>query len=111
MTDAERQKAVVLREIDRGKDLLIAEQPTRGLDADAAADLRSRLMAVRNSRKAVLLLTGDPDEAMEMGDRILVMRGGEIVAELEPPYTTAREVGLYMAGTSKQSEDMRYDDE
>ena len=90
--------AIIAREIDMGSDLLIAVQPTRGLDVGAIEYIRKELLAQRDAGKAVLLVSLELDEVLEVPDRILVMYEGEIVGELDPRYTTAKELGLYMAG-------------
>ena len=98
MSGGNQQKAIIAREIDMGSDLLIAVQPTRGLDVGAIEYIRKELLAQRDAGKAVLLVSLELDEVLEVPDRILVMYEGEIVGELDPRYTTAKELGLYMAG-------------
>lgn len=101
MSGGNQQKAIIAREIDLGNDLLIAVQPTRGLDVGAIEYVRKELLAQRDAGKAVLLVSLELDEVLEVPDRILVMYEGEIVSELDPRYTTARELGLYMAGAQR----------
>ncbi|MDO5378670.1 MAG: heme ABC transporter ATP-binding protein, partial [Clostridia bacterium] len=96
-----QQKAIIAREIDMGSDLLIAVQPTRGLDVGAIEYIRKELLAQRDAGKAVLLVSLELDEVLEVPDRILVMYEGEIVGELDPRHTTAAELGLYMAGAQR----------
>ena len=101
MSGGNQQKAIVGREIDRENPLLIAVQPTRGLDVGAIEYIHNQLVAQRDSGKAVLLVSLELDEVMNVSDRILVMYEGEIVGELDPKTTTAQELGLYMAGAKR----------
>ena len=103
MSGGNQQKAIVAREIDRNTDLLIAVQPTRGLDVGAIENIHSRLVELRDADKAVLLVSLELDEVMSLSDRILVMHKGEIVGEFKPKEVTAQELGLYMAGAKKQN--------
>ncbi len=98
MSGGNQQKAIIARELDRDKDLVIAVQPTRGLDVGAIEYIHSQLVAQRDAGKAVLLVSLELDEVMNVSDRILVMYEGEIVGELDPKKTTVQELGLYMAG-------------
>ena len=102
MSGGNQQKAIIAREIDLGSDLLIAVQPTRGLDVGAIEYIRKELMAQRDAGKAVLLVSLELDEVLEVPDRILVMYEGAIVGELDPRHTTAQELGLYMAGAQRK---------
>jgi len=101
MSGGNQQKAIIGREIDRENPLLIAVQPTRGLDVGAIEYIHSQLVAQRDSGKAVLLVSLELDEVMNVSDRILVMYEGEIVGELDPRNTTVQELGLYMAGAKR----------
>ena len=101
MSGGNQQKAIIAREIDLSNDLLIAVQPTRGLDVGAIEYIRKALLAQRDAGKAVLLVSLELDEVLEVPDRILVMYEGSIVGELDPRYTTAKELGLYMAGAQR----------
>lgn len=102
MSGGNQQKAVIARELDRNKDLIIAVQPTRGLDVGAIEYIHSQLVKKRDEGKAVLLVSLELDEVMSVSDRILVMFEGEIVGEFDPKKTTVSELGLYMSGTKKQ---------
>ncbi len=102
MSGGNQQKAIVAREIDRDPKLLIAVQPTRGLDVGAIEYIHKQIVAERDAGKAVLLVSLELDEVMDVSDRILVMYEGEIVGELEPKTTTAEELGLYMAGAKRE---------
>ena len=101
MSGGNQQKAIIAREIDKNPDLLIAVQPTRGLDVGAIEFVHSQLVAQRDAGKAVLLVSLELDEVMDVPDRILVMYEGEIVGELDPKATTQEELGLYMAGAKR----------
>ena len=101
MSGGNQQKAIVAREIDKNPELLVAVQPTRGLDVGAIEYIHKQLVAQRDAGKAVLLVTLELDEVMDVPDRILVMYEGEIVGELDPKSTTQEELGLYMAGAKR----------
>ncbi len=103
MSGGNQQKAIIGREIDRENPLLIAVQPTRGLDVGAIEYIHSQLVAQRDAGKAVLLVSLELDEVMNVSDRILVMYEGEIVGELDPKATTVQELGLYMAGAKRNT--------
>ena len=102
MSGGNQQKAIIAREIDRDPHLLIAVQPTRGLDVGAIEYIHKQIVAQRDAGKAVLLVSLELDEVMTVSDRILVMYEGEIVGELDPKTTTVEELGLYMAGAKKE---------
>ena len=101
MSGGNQQKAIIARELDRGKSLVVAVQPTRGLDVGAIEYIHGQLVAQRDAGKAVLLVSLELDEVMSLADRILVMYEGEIVGELDPKTTTVQELGLYMAGAKR----------
>ena len=101
MSGGNQQKAIVGREIDREPELLVAVQPTRGLDVGAIEYIHNQIVATRDSGKAVLLISLELDEVMNMADRILVMYEGEIVGELDPKKVSVEELGLYMAGAKR----------
>ena len=98
MSGGNQQKAIIAREIDKDPDLLVAVQPTRGLDVGAIEFVHKQLIERRDSGKAVLLISL---EVMDVPDRILVMYEGEIVGEFDPKKTTQEELGLYMAGAKR----------
>ena len=102
MSGGNQQKAIVAREIDKDPDLLIAVQPTRGLDVGAIEYIHKQIVAQRDAGKGVLLVSLELDEVMALSDRILVMYEGEIVGELDPKTTTVEEMGLYMAGAKRK---------
>ena len=101
MSGGNQQKAIIAREIDKDPELLVAVQPTRGLDVGAIEYIHKQLVAQRDAGKAVLLVSLELDEVMDVPDRILVMYEGEIVGELDPKTTTQEELGLYMAGAKR----------
>ena len=101
MSGGNQQKAIIAREIDKQPELLVAVQPTRGLDVGAIEGVHRQLVAQRDAGKAVLLVSLELDEVMDVPDRILVMYEGEIVGELDPKATTQEELGLYMAGAKR----------
>ena len=103
MSGGNQQKAIIARELDKNPKLLIAVQPTRGLDVGAIEFIHRQLIAHRDSGSAVLLVSLELDEVMNVSDRILVMYEGEIVGELDPKKTTVEELGLYMAGAGREA--------
>jgi len=104
MSGGNQQKAIVAREVDRDPDLLIAVQPTRGLDVGAIEYIHQRLVEQRQAGKAVLLVSLELDEVMNLSDRILVIYEGALVAELRPRDVTIQELGLYMAGSKTEQQ-------
>lgn len=105
MSGGNQQKAIIARELDRDKPLVVAVQPTRGLDVGAIEYIHSQLVAQRDAGKAILLVSLELDEVMSLSDRILVMYEGEIVGELNPKETTVQELGLYMAGAKRSDKE------
>ena len=103
MSGGNQQKAIIAREIDRNPNLLIAVQPTRGLDIGAIEYIHKQIIEQRDSGKAVLLVSLEIDEVMDLSDRILVMFEGEIVANISPKETTINELGLYMSGSKRNN--------
>jgi general nucleoside transport system ATP-binding protein len=103
MSGGNQQKAIVGREIARDHNLLIAVQPTRGLDVGAIEYIHSQLLEARENNEAILLVSLEIEEIMSLSDRILVMYEGRIVGDLDPRKTTVNELGLYMSG-AKQME-------
>ena len=105
MSGGNQQKAIIAREIDREHKLLIAVNPTRGLDVGAIEFIHRQIVASRDRGAGVLLVSFELDEIMNLSDRILVMFEGRIVGELDPKKTTANELGLYMAGATPTKEE------
>ena len=102
MSGGNQQKAIIAREIDKDPQLLVAVQPTRGLDVGAIEYIHSQLVAQRDAGRGVLLVSLELDEVMNVSDRILVMYEGEIVGEFDPKTVTVEELGLYMAGATRE---------
>ncbi len=103
MSGGNQQKAIIAREIDKEHELLVAVQPTRGLDVGAIEYVHKQLVARRDAGKAVFLVSLELDEVMDVSDRILVIYEGEIVGELDPKTTTVQELGLYMSGAKRDT--------
>lgn len=101
MSGGNQQKTIVARELSEAPEVLVAVQPTRGLDVGAIEYIHSQLISARDAGKAVLLVSLELDEVMNLSDRILVIYEGEIVANVSAEGTTAQELGLYMAGSRK----------
>lgn len=99
MSGGNQQKAIVAREIENDPTCLIAVQPIRGLDVGAIEYIHSQIVEQRDEGRAVLLISLELDEVMNLSDRILVIYEGKIVAELDPKETNIKELGLYMAGS------------
>ena len=102
MSGGNQQKTIIAREMERDPRLLIAVQPTRGLDVGAIEYIHSQLIAARDAGKGVLLVSLELDEVLGISDRILVMYEGEIVADISPNGLTPAELGLYMSGSKRQ---------
>ena len=101
MSGGNQQKAIIAREIDKKHELLVAVQPTRGLDVGAIEYVHEQLVARRDAGKAVFLVSLELEEVMNVSDRILVIYEGEIVGDLDPKQTTVQELGLYMSGAKR----------
>lgn len=104
MSGGNQQKTIIAREIDKDPSLLLAVQPTRGVDVGAIEMIHKQIVAERDKGKAVLLVSLELDEVMDVPDRILVMYEGEIVGEFKPDEITVEELGLYMTGAKRQGE-------
>ncbi len=101
MSGGNQQKAIVGREIFQNPDLLIAVQPTRGLDVGSIEYIHKRLVEQRDSGKAVLLVSLELDEILDLSDRIAVINSGELIGVVDGDKTNENEIGLMMAGISK----------
>ena len=101
MSGGNQQKAIIARELDRDKPLIVAVQPTRGLDVGAIEHVHAELVRKRDEGAAILLVSLELDEVMSLSDRILVMYEGEIVGEFDPKQISAQELGLYMSGAKR----------
>ena len=97
LSGGNQQKLCIAREIDSNPELLVAHQPTRGLDVGAIEFVHSRLIAQRDAGKAVLLVSLESEEVRSLADRILVIYEGRIAAEF-PPDATEEELGFAMTG-------------
>ena len=106
MSGGNQQKAIIAREIDLNPQLLISVQPTRGLDVGAIEYIHKQIIEQRNLGRAVLLISLELDEVMNLSDRILVMYEGEITGELNPKKVTINELGLYMSGSKRDVKEM-----
>ncbi len=103
MSGGNQQKAIIARELDRRHDVLIAVQPTRGLDVGAIEYVHKELIRERDEGKAVVLISLELDEVMDVSDRILVMCNGELVCDVRPQDVTFNELGLYMSGAKRDT--------
>ena len=101
MSGGNQQKAIIARELDKNPELLIAVQPTRGLDVGAIEFIHKQLVAHRDAGHSILLVSLELEEVLSVSDRILVMYEGEIVGEFDPKKTSREELGLYMAGARR----------
>lgn len=101
MSGGNQQKIIVGREIERDTDLLIAVQPTRGLDVGAMETIHQLLLKQREQNKGILLVSLELDQVLSLSDRILVMYEGEIVGEFTPSKVSKETLGLYMSGAKK----------
>ena len=103
MSGGNQQKAIVAREIALEPELLIAVQPTRGLDVGAIEYIHEQLVAARDRGCAVLLISLELEEVQSLADLIFVIYEGEFVADLEPGDIAIQEIGLYMAGAKRRA--------
>ncbi|MGT2749927.1 ABC transporter ATP-binding protein [Streptococcus orisasini] len=105
LSGGNQQKAIIAREVDRDPDLLIVSQPTRGLDVGAIEYIHKRLMEERDKGKAVLLVSFELDEILNLSDRIAVIHDGQIQGIVTPETTNKQELGILMAGGSIEKEE------
>ena len=98
LSGGNQQKAIIAREVDRNPDLLIVSQPTRGLDVGAIEYIHKRLMSERDKGKAVLVVSFELDEILNLSDRIAVIHDGKIQGIVKPSETNKQELGILMAG-------------
>jgi len=104
LSGGNQQKAIIAREVDRSPDLLIAAQPTRGLDVGAIEFIHEQLIKEREKGRAVLLISFELDEILHVSDRIAVLYEGKIVGIRDPKETTEQELGFLMAGGQRGDE-------
>ena len=102
LSGGNQQKAVAARELSRHPQLLIAAQPTRGVDIGAIEFIHKKILEERDKGKAILLVSAELSEIMSLSDRILVIYEGRIVGEVDPKKTTESELGLLMAGAIRK---------
>ncbi|EHJ57448.1 hypothetical protein HMPREF9318_00499 [Streptococcus urinalis FB127-CNA-2] len=100
-----QQKAIIAREVDRDPDLLIVSQPTRGLDVGAIEYIHKRLIEERDKGKAVLVVSFELDEILNLSDRIAVIHDGKIQGIVQPGNTNKQELGILMAGGTVNKEE------
>jgi len=98
LSGGNQQKVIVARELGREPEIIIASQPTRGLDVGAIEYIHQKILEMREKNKAVLLISADLEEIYHLSDRIAVIYEGKIVGERDPQKTTEEELGLLMAG-------------
>ena len=98
LSGGNQQKAIIAREVDRNPDLLIVSQPTRGLDVGAIEYIHKRLIGERDKGKAVLVVSFELDEILNLSDRIAVIHDGKIQGIVKPSETNKQELGILMAG-------------
>ena len=104
LSGGNQQKAIIAREIDRNPDLLIVSQPTRGLDVGAIEYIHKRLIQERDNGKAVLVVSFELDEILNVSDRIAVIHDGKIQGIVTPETTNKQELGVLMAGGELEKE-------
>ena len=98
LSGGNQQKAVIAREIDRNPDLMIVSQPTRGLDVGAIEYIHKRLIRARDEGKAVLVVSYELDEILNVSDRIAVIHDGQIQGIVDPRETSKQALGVMMVG-------------
>ncbi len=104
MSGGNQQKAIIARELDRSPKLLLVVQPTRGLDVGAIEYIHGRIVEERDNGKAVLLMSLDLDEILDLSDRVVVIHDGERTAFIDRDKTDFKDIGLYMAGEKHKEE-------
>ena len=105
LSGGNQQKAVIAREIDRNPDLLIVSQPTRGLDVGAIEYIRKRIIAERDKGKAIIVVSFELDEILDMSDQIAVIYDGAIQGILDPAKINKQDLGILMAGGQLNKEE------
>ena len=104
LSGGNQQKVIVARELSRGNKLIVASQPTRGLDIGSIEYIHAQLVRQRDEGCAVLLISSELDEIMSLADRVLVMYKGQAMTLVDRDKTTKEKIGLYMAGVMDPSE-------
>jgi simple sugar transport system ATP-binding protein len=103
LSGGNQQKVILGRELSQQPSVIIASQPTRGLDIGAAEFVHKELLKKRDEGRAVLLISADLEEVLSVSDRVGVMYNGKIVAEFRPEEVTLEDVGVYMLGGEKKA--------
>ncbi|MEE1242252.1 MAG: heme ABC transporter ATP-binding protein, partial [Frisingicoccus sp.] len=103
LSGGNQQKIIIAREVNDDVQMVIANQPTRGLDIGATEFVRQTLMDVRNSNRSVLLISADLEEILALSDRIAVMFGGKIAGVLDRREADVQKIGLLMGGMTKEA--------
>ena len=106
LSGGNQQKVIIARELERNSDLIIAFQPTRGLDVGAIEYIHKQLLKERDAGKAILLVSYELNEIMQLSDRILVLHHGQKSGIVQPEQTTKTELGLLMTGVKKEGKDL-----
>lgn len=101
LSGGNQQKIVVARETIHGPKLIIASEPTRGVDIGAISFIHNHLISLRNKGTSIVLISSDLDEIFKLSDRIMIMFEGEIAAVVSPKEVTREEIGLYMSGVKR----------
>jgi simple sugar transport system ATP-binding protein len=101
LSGGNQQKVIVAREFDRDVKLIVASQPTRGIDVGSIEYIHNRIVEERDEGVAVLVVSSELDEVMALSDRVLVMYRGKIVGEFDPTIDSTTEIGLAMLGGAK----------
>jgi simple sugar transport system ATP-binding protein len=100
LSGGNQQKVIVAREFDRDVSLIVASQPTRGIDVGSIEYIHAQIVEQRDKGAAVLIVSSELDEVMALSDRVLVMYRGRIVGEFDPTTTSTTEIGLAMLGAT-----------
>jgi simple sugar transport system ATP-binding protein len=103
LSGGNQQKVIVAREFNRDVKLVIASQPTRGIDVGSIEYIHGRIVQERDEGAAVLIVSSELDEVTALSDRLLVMYGGKVVAEFDPDTATTRDIGLAMLGSAPEA--------
>jgi simple sugar transport system ATP-binding protein len=101
MSGGNQQKAIIAREIEQDSSFIIFVQPTRGLDIGAIENIHNQIIEERNKGKAILLISLELDEVMELADTIAVIYNGEILKNADAGTLTVEEVGQFMMGVTE----------
>ena len=109
LSGGNQQKVVIARELSGDPQVIIAAQPTRGLDVGAIEYIHNILLTMRSQGKAILLISAELDELMTLSDRIMVIYEGEIIAAGKAERFTEEELGLLMAGHRMEEFDVKTD--